>query len=87
MRSKLALHDVDLQDFLKTIDTCEGDVFLETDEGDCLNLKSKLCQLVGLTNLIKGGMIAEAYIRCENPADETKLFRFNLYKEVPEKQD
>ena len=83
MRAKLVLHDIDLQDFLTTVDKCEGNVFLETDEGDCLNLKSKLCQIVGLTNLIKGGMIAEAYIRCENPADETKLFRFNLYNEVP----
>ena len=83
MRAKLVLHDIDFQAFLTTVDKCEGDVFLETDEGDCLNLKSKLCQIVGLTNLIKGGMIAEAYIRCENPADETKLFRFNLYNEVP----
>ena len=31
MRSKLTLHDIDLQDFLKTIDTCTGDVFLETE--------------------------------------------------------
>ncbi|MCI5617191.1 MAG: hypothetical protein PUC69_04400 [Ruminococcus sp.] len=43
-----------------------------------MNLKSKLCQLVGLTKLIEGGKIAEACIYCENKNDESKLFRFNL---------
>ncbi len=51
------------------------------NEGDRLNLKSKLSQLVGLTKLIEGGKIAEASIVCENPEDESKLFRFNLFGE------
>lgn len=83
MSDKLKLHNLDINDFIKTVDTCKGGVFLETDEGDCLNLKSKLCQLTGLTKLIEGGIIVEATIRCENPEDESKLFRFNLYQEVP----
>lgn len=82
--NNLQLHDIDVADFIKTVDSCEGNVFLETDEGDCLNLKSKLCQFAGLTSLIQGGIIAQATIRCELPQDESKLFRFNLYKEVPE---
>lgn len=77
--SPIELHDVDVPAFLKVLDECEGKVFLVTREGDNLNLKSKLCQLVGLTKLIEGGKIAEAVIICENPADESKLFRFNLY--------
>ena len=40
----------------------------------------------GLTQLIEGGKIAEAYIVCEDPEDESKLFRFNLYgKDAEEK--
>ncbi len=74
----LELHDIDVTEFLAVLDTCEGNVFLVTREGDHLNLKSKLCQLVGLTQLIEGGKIAEAYIVCENKDDESKLFRFNL---------
>ncbi len=74
----LELHDIDVKAFLAVLDTCEGDVFLVTREGDHLNLKSKLCQLVGLTQLIEGGKIAEAYIVCQNKEDERKLFRFNL---------
>mgnify|MGYP004684212115 FL=1 len=85
MNQKLKLHNIDINDFIKTVDTCKGGVFLETEEGDCLNLKSKLCQLTGLTKLIEGGIIVEATVRCENPEDESKLFRFNLYQEVPEK--
>ena len=86
MKDGVELHNIDVTNFLKTLDSCKGDVFLETDEGDCLNLRSKLCQLTGLTTLIQGGIIAEARIRCELPEDETKLFRFNLYKEVPDKK-
>lgn len=77
--STLQLHDVDVPEFLKLLDECEGNVYLVSREGDHLNLKSKLCQLVGLTQLIEGGKIAEAFIVCENPDDERKLFRFNLF--------
>ena len=62
---------------------CKGDVILETAEGDILNLKSKLCQMMGIANIMKGAIISEASLRCTNPEDESLLFRFNLYKEVP----
>ena len=82
MTPMLELHNIDVPAFLKVLDQCVGNVYLVTRDGDHLNLKSKLCQLVGLTKLIEGGKIAEAYIVCENPEDETRLFRFNLYGEV-----
>ena len=75
----LDLHDVELKEFLAEIDKCEGDVFLVTDEGDRLNLKSKLCQPIGLTSLIQGGKIANAHLECQKLEDETKLFRFNIF--------
>ena len=77
MSPMIELHNVDVPSFLSVLDSCEGNVYLVTREGDHLNLKSKLCQLVGLTQLIEGGKIAEAYIVCENSNDESKLFRFN----------
>ncbi len=77
----LQLHDVDVPALLKVLDECKGNVYLVSREGDHLNLKSKLCQLVGLTQLIEGGKIAEAFIVCENAEDESKLFRFNLFGE------
>ena len=73
------LHNIDFKKFMEAIDQCNGDVSLVTAEGDKLNLKSKLCQVIGLTSLIEGGRISEAKIVCENPEDDTLLFRFNLY--------
>lgn len=84
--NEMTLHDIDVADFIKTLDSCKGDVYLETNEGDVLNLKSKLCQLMGLDNILKGAVISEATIRCTRPEDEELLFRFNLFKEVPKKK-
>ena len=80
---KIQLHNVDFEDFIKAIDECKGDVYLETSDGDVLNLKSKLCQMIGLSTILKNTEVAEATIRCTNAEDETMLFRFNLYGEVP----
>lgn len=34
----LSLHNIDVVKFLAVLDTCEGNVFLVTNEGDRLNL-------------------------------------------------
>lgn len=86
MATPISLHEVDIPALLKVIDSCEGEVYLVSDEGDRLNLKSKLCQIVGLTQLIEGGKIANASIVCDKQEDETKLFRFNLFGDTA-KQD
>ncbi len=75
------VNNVDLKGFMEVLDSCEGDVFMVTPEGDRLNLKSKLCQLIGFTSLIEGGRVTNAHIECANKADESKLFRFNLFGE------
>ena len=76
---KIQLHNINFEDFIKAIDQCKGDVFLETKDGDVLNLKSKLCQMIGLSTILSSTEVAEATLRCANPEDETMLFRFNLY--------
>ena len=81
MSKMIELHDIDVPGFLAVLDKCVGNVYLMTRDGDKLNLKSKLCHLVGLTRLIEGGKIAEASVICDNEEDESKLFRFNLYKD------
>lgn len=80
------LHNLDATEFLAVLDTCEGNVFLVTHEGDRLNLKSKLSQLLGLTKLIEGGKIAEASIFCDNKNDERKMFRFNFFGDTADTQ-
>ncbi len=76
---EIKMHNVSIKEFCDLIDECKGDVYLETADGDRLNLKSKLCQLVGLTKLIEAGEIAEATLVCSNKEDEGKLFRYNLF--------
>lgn len=83
---KIQLHNIDLSDFIKAVDECKGDIYLETSDGDVLNLKSKLCQIIGLSTILNNAEIVEANIRCAKPEDETLLFRFNLYGELPEKE-
>ncbi len=78
----LSMHNINVSEFLAVLDTCEGNVYLVTRDGDKLNLRSKLSQLVGLTQLIEGGKIVEASIVCDNKNDECKLFRLNLFDEV-----
>lgn len=81
---KIQIHNVDFEDLIKVIDKCKGDVYLETSDGDSLNLKSRLCQMLGLATILANTEIEEAWVRCTNKDDETMLFRFNLYGELPE---
>lgn len=77
-----SLNNVDVNEFLNLIDACKGNIYLVTEEGDKLNLKSKLCQLIGLKRLIQGGMIVNASLVCENIEDEAMLVRFKLYRRI-----
>lgn len=79
MTSVMGLHDIDVSEFLNVLDSCEGNVYLVTREGDKLNLKSRLSQLLGITRLMEGGRITEAFILCDKPVDEQKLFRLNMF--------
>ena len=82
-RKDIELHDVSFEDFIKVVDHCKGDVYLETPEGDTLNLKSKLCQLLGLSALLSKTETIDTAIRCSDPEDEVMLLRLNLYGEIP----
>lgn len=86
IKREVQMHDVDIAEFIHALDGCSGDVYLETPEGDCINLRSRLSQLLGLAEIINGGLIANATLRCENPEDESKLFRFSLFREMPKKE-
>ena len=82
MSTALSLNNINVNDFIKLIDACKGDLYLVTDEGDRLNLKSKLCQLIGLSNLIDGGIIHTASLVCTSIEDERLLVRYKLYKTI-----
>ncbi len=67
----------DVDGFFKLVDSCVGKVELITSEGDRLNLKSKLCQYVSLTTLLKtDAEIPELEIVAYEPEDTEKLIQF-----------
>ncbi len=75
----MEMQNFDLKQFTEVLDNCEGNVYMVTDEGDRLNLKSTLCQLIGFAKLIEGGTISKASVECDNDEDRKKLQRFNLF--------
>ena len=64
-----------LQEFLAIVNSCEGSVWLESVDGDRLNLKSQLSQYVALGALLehKG---AELELFCSSHVDEIKFVDF-----------
>ncbi len=83
MRSTVwSLNNVEVNDFMKLIEECKGNVYLVTEEGDKLNLKSTLCSLIGLASIIKGGIVANASLVCDKFEDESLLLNYKLYKKI-----
>lgn len=77
--SETIIHNFDFNKLIEFASTAKGEVSLVTSEGDVLNLKSRLTQLLALSNAIDWGNVGEAKVLCSNPEDETRLFRLNLY--------
>lgn len=74
-----SIHNMDVKRFAEVLDQCQGNVYLETIEGDRFNLKSKLSQIMGLFTIMEGAKLVEAVIVCDNSDDESLLFRANLF--------
>ena len=71
----IKLIDIEPAKFMELLDKAKGEVYLITDEGDRINMKSKLCQLYGLKILltaVRDGKIS-ASLDCSDP-DDTTMF-------------
>lgn len=77
--SDFQIHNFDFNKLMEFAATAKGEVLLKTNEGDVLNLKSRLTQLLALAGAVDLGNIGEATVHCSDPEDETRLFRLNLY--------
>ena len=73
------IHNFDFEKLIEFASAAKGDVLLQTPDGDVLNLKSRLTQLLALSSAIDWGKVGEATVVCKNPEDESRLFRLNLY--------
>lgn len=64
-----------LDGFLACIRQCEGDVWLESDDGDRINLKSRLSQYLAIGALLKAEG-EKLGLFCALPQDEVRFIEF-----------
>lgn len=70
-------HIKDVTGFFDIINNCKGRVELVTNEGDRLNLKSKLSRYVALAKLFNDNSeIPEMELLCSEPEDVQKIVTF-----------
>ena len=68
----------DIESFFKVIENCKGKVELISDEGDRLNLKSKLTQYVALAEIFSGGYIEEMELIAYEKEDVERLVDYMI---------
>ena len=66
---------IDLVAFVRRVKECKGDVFLETEEGDQLNLKSALSQYVFVVLTEQREILRNSIVACDSQ-DQEKLAEF-----------
>ena len=71
----------EVNDFLRTVDSCTGEVWLESTQGDRIVLNSVLSHYIAMTMLLtQHGDMLELF--CQYPEDEAKFFRY--FKKYPD---
>lgn len=67
--------NIEVQDFLKAVDRCAGNVYLLSEQGDRLNLKSVISRYVSVGKLLsEEGDNLELF--CDKREDEQNFFSF-----------
>lgn len=64
--------------FFEVVDKCEGRVEMLTENGDCLDLRPKLCQFVTLVKMLADGNLERMEIIAENKKDRQKLMAYMI---------
>ena len=65
----------DVEEFKEIINSCKGEVWLESIYGDRYNLKSALTQYVAIADLMRDNK-GELELFAKLPEDEAKLMEF-----------
>ena len=66
---------IEVNDFLRTVEECEGDVWLESPNGDKFVLKSVFSRYIAMSALLseKGD---ELELYCQLPEDKAKFYQY-----------
>lgn len=65
----------EINDFLEVVQSCKGEVWLESNYGDRYSLRSKMIRYLAIAELI-GENADELELFCADPNDEVKFFEF-----------
>ena len=65
-----------VENFMNVVNGCTGDVYLETEDGNCLNLKSKLTQYVALAHILGGNTDVGALVIRASQVDIIKIAEY-----------
>ena len=78
----MKLYDIDVVKLIDLLDKAKGNVYLVTEDGNTLNLKSKLCQLYGVRSLLESAKnsTVSAELNVENPEDELMFINYMMSK-------
>ncbi|WP_312693371.1 hypothetical protein [Caproiciproducens sp.] len=78
----MKLYDIDVVKLIGLLDKAKGNVYLITEDGNTLNLKSKLCQLYGVRALLESAKnsTVSAELSVENPEDELMFINYMMSK-------
>lgn len=68
----------DIEGFFKVVQKCTGRVQIITSEGDVLNLKSKLSQLVAMSKIFNNNEIGDLELICAEKEDIERLMHFMM---------
>lgn len=65
-----------IEGLFEVINKCKGKVELVSDDGDQINLKSRLAQYLAIAGVFSNGHIKEMELRIENEDDRKKILEF-----------
>ena len=77
-RAGLSLPYKKLAEFFNVVEDCVGRVQLITEEGDVLNLKSKLSRLVAISSIFSNSEIGDLELVCAEKEDIERLMNFMM---------
>ena len=70
-----------IEQFFQLVESCEGNVYLITSEGDSLNLKSQLCKFIAFSEFLTDAKL-NLELRTDNSEDLYKFFKYALEGEI-----
>ncbi|MBD5458844.1 MAG: hypothetical protein HDR27_09780 [Lachnospiraceae bacterium] len=65
--------EINISAFMQAVQTCRGEIYFVTPEGDCLNLKSTLMKFVFVTVFADKLRNQNGRIEVQNPQDLIRL--------------